>query len=102
MTGSRAVVITGCSSGIGRAVALRLVGRGYAVYATARRATPLRELAAAGIETALRLLTAQEARDPVYTAFRDDLAHCYRRVQRSPRRYGAGSPERVAGSWSGP
>ncbi|WP_370417537.1 SDR family oxidoreductase [Streptomyces sp. QH1-20] len=232
MTRPRAVVITGCSSGIGRAVALRLLGRGYAVYATARSTEPLREFATAGAEvlpvdltdqasmeecvrrvekrhgavwglvnnagyalagpveeldlrdirqqfevnvfgqlamaqlvlpgmrrtgegrivnissvagrftlpgagcyhaskhaltsfsdalrfetrpfgvrvstiepgavrtrfiaTALRLLTAHEARDPVYTAFRDELAHCYRRVQRSPRRYGVGSPAGVA------
>lgn len=33
----RAVLVTGCSSGIGRAVAVRLAEAGYSVYATVRR-----------------------------------------------------------------
>jgi NAD(P)-dependent dehydrogenase (short-subunit alcohol dehydrogenase family) len=44
-------LITGCSSGIGRATALRLVQDGHIVYATARRIETLEELAAAGCET---------------------------------------------------
>jgi NAD(P)-dependent dehydrogenase (short-subunit alcohol dehydrogenase family) len=43
---SRAVLITGCSSGIGWATAERLAGRGWTVYATARNVeaiAPLRE-----------------------------------------------------------
>ena len=51
MTTSRAVLITGCSSGIGAATAARLVGRGWNVYATARRPETLSNLAAQGCKT---------------------------------------------------
>ncbi|MCU0265275.1 MAG: SDR family NAD(P)-dependent oxidoreductase [Actinomycetia bacterium] len=50
-TPSTAAVVTGCSSGIGRAVALRLAAAGYPVYATARRVDTLADLADAGLPT---------------------------------------------------
>jgi NADP-dependent 3-hydroxy acid dehydrogenase YdfG len=48
---SKAVLITGCSSGIGAATAKRLVGEGWKVYATARRPETLGDLRDAGCET---------------------------------------------------
>src|SRR5437588_5565756 len=48
---SKAVLVTGCSSGIGRATAQRLLSGGWTVYATARRPETLADLAAAGART---------------------------------------------------
>lgn len=57
---SRAVLITGCSSGIGRAAAAHLARNGWRVYATARRPDTLADLAKAGCIT-LRLDVCDEA-----------------------------------------
>lgn len=54
MSRTTPVLITGCSSGMGRQTALALHRQGYPVYATARRPDDLAELAAEGI-TALAL-----------------------------------------------
>ena len=48
---SNAVLITGCSTGIGRATAERLVRSGHTVYATARRLEAIEDLKAAGART---------------------------------------------------
>ncbi len=47
---SKAVLITGCSSGIGEATARRLAGDGWTVYASARALESIERLADAGCE----------------------------------------------------
>lgn len=44
MSQKRVVLLTGCSSGIGRATAIALAGRGHRVFATARNRNDLAEL----------------------------------------------------------
>jgi NAD(P)-dependent dehydrogenase (short-subunit alcohol dehydrogenase family) len=48
---SAPILITGCSSGIGRAAAERLLGHGQIVYATARRSEAIADLQRAGART---------------------------------------------------
>lgn len=63
---SKAVLITGCSTGIGRATALRLAGSGWTVYATARRPESIADLEDAGCRTlALDVTGEQSMRDAV-------------------------------------
>jgi NAD(P)-dependent dehydrogenase (short-subunit alcohol dehydrogenase family) len=48
---SKAVLITGCSTGIGRATAERLAARGWTVYATARKVDSIEDLKGKGCKT---------------------------------------------------
>lgn len=59
------VLITGCSSGIGRATAERFRADGWTVYATARDRSSLSDLAASGCRTAVLDVTEQETIDVV-------------------------------------
>jgi NAD(P)-dependent dehydrogenase (short-subunit alcohol dehydrogenase family) len=58
---SRAVLITGCSSGIGRATAELLAEQGWTVYATARRPEMLRDLEQKGCRTLALDVTDEES-----------------------------------------
>jgi NAD(P)-dependent dehydrogenase (short-subunit alcohol dehydrogenase family) len=48
---SKTVIVTGCSSGIGRATAKRLAEAGWTVYATARRIAAIEDVKADGCRT---------------------------------------------------
>jgi NADP-dependent 3-hydroxy acid dehydrogenase YdfG len=56
----RVFFITGCSTGIGRALALEARSRGHRVFATARRVESLAELEAQGVETSTLDVTRPE------------------------------------------
>jgi short-subunit dehydrogenase len=62
------VLITGCSSGIGRAAALSLHQAGFTVYATARRTEALTDLSGRGLRTLALDVTDEESMTTAVTA----------------------------------
>ena len=54
MSDQKSILITGCSTGIGRCAAEKLKQRGYRVFATARKQEDVAQLINDGIESAIR------------------------------------------------
>jgi NAD(P)-dependent dehydrogenase (short-subunit alcohol dehydrogenase family) len=68
---SRAVLITGCSSGIGHATAERLAADGWKVYATARRPEAIADLKNAGCQTLALDVTDEQSMSAAVAAVND-------------------------------
>jgi NADP-dependent 3-hydroxy acid dehydrogenase YdfG len=64
-TSEKIALVTGASSGIGRALAIELQQRGYRVYATARKADDINALTAAGFQALQLDVNDQHAIDQV-------------------------------------
>src|SRR3954464_13518946 len=69
---SRPVLITGCSTGIGRATAERLAGEGYNVHATARRPESIAELAGRGMKTHALDVTDESSMEAAFAEVEQD------------------------------
>lgn len=69
---SRAVLITGCSSGIGRATALRLAAGGWSVWATARRPETIADLSDAGCRTLALDVTDEASMEAAVAQLREE------------------------------
>jgi NAD(P)-dependent dehydrogenase (short-subunit alcohol dehydrogenase family) len=85
----RSVLITGCSSGIGREAAMRLRTRGWRVFATARKPADLDALRAAGFEAIELDLTSDES---VARAFEQTLQAAGGRLGALVNNAGYGQP----------
>jgi NAD(P)-dependent dehydrogenase (short-subunit alcohol dehydrogenase family) len=68
---SKAVLITGCSSGIGHATADHLAARGWTVYASARRADSIADLAESGCRTLALDVTDEDSMRAAVAAVED-------------------------------
>jgi short-subunit dehydrogenase len=66
------VLITGCSSGIGRAAALSLHAAGFTVYATARRTDALTDVASRGLRTVALDVTDEQSMKQAVAAVEAD------------------------------
>ncbi len=86
---SKAVLITGCSSGIGAATARRLAAKGWRVYATARRAESIAALRDVGCETLPLDVTDEAAMRAAVLSFN---ASCRAKLSPVRRLAGVASP----------
>ena len=68
---SKAVLITGCSTGIGRKTAEHLASKGWTVYATARRPESIAELEQSGCRTLVLDVTDEESMQAAVKAVED-------------------------------
>jgi NAD(P)-dependent dehydrogenase (short-subunit alcohol dehydrogenase family) len=68
---SKAVLITGCSTGIGRATAERLAAKGHTVYATARRPDSIADLESRGCRTLALDVTDEASMQAAVTTVED-------------------------------
>ncbi len=68
---SKAVLITGCSTGIGRATAERFATHGWTVYATARRPESIADLERAGCRTLALDVTDEDSMQAAVRAVED-------------------------------
>ena len=69
---SKAVLITGCSSGIGRATAEHLASRGWRVYASARKPDSIADLEGEGCSTLALDVTDEESMQSAVKAVEDE------------------------------
>lgn len=69
---SKAVLVTGCSSGIGNATARRLVGAGWPVFATARNLDAIEGLAALGCKTLALDVTSEDSMQAAVAAVEEE------------------------------
>src|SRR3954464_14700650 len=69
---AQTVLITGCSSGIGRATAERLAARGFTVYATARRVEAVDDLEARGCRVLALDVTDEDSMQAAVKAVADE------------------------------
>ena len=72
MPDPQVVLITGCSTGIGRATAERLAQAGHTVYATARRPESIEDLKESGCRTLALDVTSEESMSAAVAAVEED------------------------------